>query len=259
MREAPSSPPAYRGGRVIRTDALCLPSRVMAKSTSRTPRTIQILMRIRAAALRRFVPHARRGSRKRPDPPLPATGRDLPRPAGRPVMTKTILAKQQRLDSSLPNSICFRMLQRTLPAGFIAPCLPTSQWLHEIKHDGFRIIARKKGAQVRLYSRPATTSLVVSRSSSRHWLAYVRAPALSMARLSRAMTTALRRLIWSVTTAPTAFDLIERNGDDDLRRVPPEVRKTTLASIVANSALKALCQSARIPPTVPAARPIGSK
>jgi bifunctional non-homologous end joining protein LigD len=54
------------------------------------------------------------------------------------------------------------MLQRTLPAGFIAPCLPTkttqlpssSQWLHEIKHDSFRIIARKKGAQVRLYSRP---------------------------------------------------------------------------------------------------------
>jgi ATP-dependent DNA ligase len=43
------------------------------------------------------------------------------------------------------------MLQRTLPAGFIAPCLPTktttlpsgSLWLHEIKHDGFCIIARK--------------------------------------------------------------------------------------------------------------------
>ena len=54
------------------------------------------------------------------------------------------------------------MLQRTLPARFIAPCLPTktaklpsgSQWLHEIKHDGFRIIARRSGAQVRLYSRP---------------------------------------------------------------------------------------------------------
>jgi hypothetical protein len=54
------------------------------------------------------------------------------------------------------------MLQRTLPAGFIAPCLPTKtdklpsggDWLHEIKHDGFRIIARKKGSQVRLYSRP---------------------------------------------------------------------------------------------------------
>ena len=29
-----------------------------------------------------------------------------------------------------------------------------SQWLHEIKHDGFRIIARKTGEWVRLYSRP---------------------------------------------------------------------------------------------------------
>jgi bifunctional non-homologous end joining protein LigD len=54
------------------------------------------------------------------------------------------------------------MLQRTLPAGFIAPCLPSkadqlpsgSGWLHEIKHDGFRVIARKNGAQMRLYSRP---------------------------------------------------------------------------------------------------------
>src|SRR5262249_13849293 len=44
---------------------------------------------------------------------------------------------------------------RTRPAS-IAPCLPTktdklpsgSQWLHEIKHDGFRIIARKTGAHV---------------------------------------------------------------------------------------------------------------
>ena len=28
------------------------------------------------------------------------------------------------------------------------------QWLHEIKHDGFRIIARKDGERVRLYSPP---------------------------------------------------------------------------------------------------------
>jgi hypothetical protein len=51
---------------------------------------------------------------------------------------------------------------RTLQTGFIAPCLPTNThtlpsgglWLHEIKHDGFRIIARKDGKWVRLYSRP---------------------------------------------------------------------------------------------------------
>jgi bifunctional non-homologous end joining protein LigD len=52
--------------------------------------------------------------------------------------------------------------QCTLPAGFIAPCLPAktdalpsgSLWVHEIKHDGFRIIARKVSDRVWLYSRP---------------------------------------------------------------------------------------------------------
>src|SRR5262249_46089773 len=50
----------------------------------------------------------------------------------------------------------------TLPAGFLHPCLPMGSkappsgkgWLHEIKHDGFRVIARKVGKRVKLYSRP---------------------------------------------------------------------------------------------------------
>jgi ATP-dependent DNA ligase len=49
---------------------------------------------------------------------------------------------------------------RALPAGFIAPCLPSpapqppsrEEWLHEIKHDGFRVIAREEGEWVKLYS-----------------------------------------------------------------------------------------------------------
>jgi bifunctional non-homologous end joining protein LigD len=54
---------------------------------------------------------------------------------------------------------------RRLPAGFIEPCLPTSarqprtgaEWVHEIKHDDFRVIARKDGDRVRLYSRPGNS------------------------------------------------------------------------------------------------------
>ena len=46
-------------------------------------------------------------------------------------------------------------------AVFLPPCLPTKTstpprgllWLHEIKHDGFRVVARKDGVKVRLYSR----------------------------------------------------------------------------------------------------------
>src|SRR5262249_34196852 len=46
------------------------------------------------------------------------------------------------------------------PAGLIAPCMPTEaskppvgpRWVHEIKHDGFRMIARRQGERVRLFS-----------------------------------------------------------------------------------------------------------
>ena len=46
------------------------------------------------------------------------------------------------------------------PAGF-NPCLPSpshkapsgSEWVHEIKHDGYRLIARRDGNRVRLYTR----------------------------------------------------------------------------------------------------------
>jgi hypothetical protein len=49
----------------------------------------------------------------------------------------------------------------SLPLGFVPPCLPSKAphpptgeaWLHEIKHDGFRVIARKGGERVRFYSR----------------------------------------------------------------------------------------------------------
>ena len=47
------------------------------------------------------------------------------------------------------------------PRGFIVPCRPTlaanvptgDGWLHELKHDGFRIIAHKDGERVHLWSR----------------------------------------------------------------------------------------------------------
>jgi bifunctional non-homologous end joining protein LigD len=44
-----------------------------------------------------------------------------------------------------------RACRLPLPMGFIKPCLPTTApcppsdetWLHEIKHDGFRVTTRK--------------------------------------------------------------------------------------------------------------------
>ena len=53
---------------------------------------------------------------------------------------------------------------RALPVACIAPCLPANgpqphsgeEWLHEIKHDGFRVVACKEGKRVKVYNRPDT-------------------------------------------------------------------------------------------------------
>ena len=51
--------------------------------------------------------------------------------------------------------------KRLQPPGFIVPCQPTlaskvpagDGWIHELKHDGFRVLAFKDGDKVRLWSR----------------------------------------------------------------------------------------------------------
>jgi hypothetical protein len=58
-----------------------------------------------------------------------------------------------------PNTARHSSHPRALSAGFAppssAPQAPSGdEWLHEIKHDGFRVIALKDANRVRLYSRP---------------------------------------------------------------------------------------------------------
>src|SRR6516165_7204612 len=52
-------------------------------------------------------------------------------------------------------------LRRNFPEGFVEPCIPIRatrppsgpDWIHEIKHDGYRLIVRRDGDNVRLYTR----------------------------------------------------------------------------------------------------------
>ncbi len=52
---------------------------------------------------------------------------------------------------------------KRLPAGFIIPAQPVlaarppsgARWVHESKHDGYRMIVRRNGPIVRIYSRNA--------------------------------------------------------------------------------------------------------
>jgi bifunctional non-homologous end joining protein LigD len=138
---------------------------------------------------------------------------------------------------------------RVLPAGFIWPCLPTSApqppsgelWLHEIKHDGFRVIARKNGKRVKLYSRPGNDLtkrfplIVETMAQLRPQSCTIDGEAVACGADGIACFELIRRWNTDETVFMWAFDLIELNGDD-LRRDPLVVRKATLASVVARAA-----------------------
>jgi bifunctional non-homologous end joining protein LigD len=125
--------------------------------------------------------------------------------------------------------------------GFVPPCLPIKApqppsgdaWVHEIKHDGFRVIARKDGERVRLYSRPGNDltyrfPLIVealARLRSRSCIIDGEAVCCDEDGMPSFDRIRYRRSDTSVFLY--AFDLIELSGDD-LRREPLEVRKATL-------------------------------
>jgi bifunctional non-homologous end joining protein LigD len=134
-----------------------------------------------------------------------------------------------------------------LPPGFIVPCLPTASdrcknglaWVHEIKHDGYRMIA---GAMV-IASGPIRAAGLIGpsgiRALWRHCALSGCARASSTARrcgagrtagpISRSCIRGLRRDVFLY-----AFDLIELNGED-LRPMPLERRKGKLEKPLARS------------------------
>jgi bifunctional non-homologous end joining protein LigD len=136
---------------------------------------------------------------------------------------------------------------RALPAGFIA-CLPTkaptpsgAEWLHEIKHDGFRVIARKEGERVRLYSRPGNDLtdrfplIVEALAKLRSRSCIIDGEAVACGDDGIPSFDRIRYRRHDASVFLYAFDLIELAGDD-LRREPLAVRKATLASLLARAA-----------------------
>jgi bifunctional non-homologous end joining protein LigD len=134
--------------------------------------------------------------------------------------------------------------------GFVPPCLPTKAkylpsgglWLHEIKHDGFRIIARKDGRRFRLYSRRGNDFthpfplVVEGLASLRSRSCIIDGEAVACDGNGVASFDLIRHHGHNDRVFLYAFDLIELNGDD-MRRDPLEVRKATLRSMLAKAAL----------------------
>jgi bifunctional non-homologous end joining protein LigD len=142
--------------------------------------------------------------------------------------------------------------ERTHPGlGLIKPCLPLPakrpptgpNWIHEIKHDGFRIMARRDATGVRLITRngndltnrfpfiETAVAALPARSCVVDGEAIVcdNKTGLAVFDLMRGH----RRIAGAVLCA---FDLIELNGED-LRRYPIEKRKSLLAKLLRDSHL----------------------
>jgi bifunctional non-homologous end joining protein LigD len=130
-------------------------------------------------------------------------------------------------------------------AAFIEPCLPSpadrppsgSNWIHEIKHDGYRLMARRDPVGIRLITRRGngwTTRFPLVVEAVNHLKVrsvLIDGEVVCCDERGLARFDVLRRRRNEEQAFLYAFDLLELNGTD-LRREPIEVRKATLASIL---------------------------
>jgi bifunctional non-homologous end joining protein LigD len=145
------------------------------------------------------------------------------------------------------------MLRSRGTSRFVEPCLPSPakqppagpDWIHEIKHDGFRIMARRDAAGVWLTTRAGNDF------SSRFPLIAIYFIAIAVRELpvrsclidgeaivcdedGFAVFDLIRRHGTLTNAEHCAFDLLELDGQD-LRREPIEKRKELLADLLSGS------------------------
>jgi bifunctional non-homologous end joining protein LigD len=141
------------------------------------------------------------------------------------------------------------MVLRASLSGFIQPCLPSPAerppsgpgWVHEIKHDGFRMMVRRDAAGVRLLTRNGYNwadryPLIAEAAgalAARSCLIDGEAVACDGDGMPVFDRLRYRRQDGAVFLF--AFDLLELNGQD-LRREPIEIRKRELGKLLRWSA-----------------------
>jgi ATP-dependent DNA ligase len=137
-----------------------------------------------------------------------------------------------------------RMGASRRPFGFVEPCRPSRaprppsgpSWVHEIKHDGFRLMVRREGARVRCFTRGAYDSvgrfpaIVEAASTIRAQSFLIDGEAVVCRHDGLSDFNALRSRRRGHEVTLIAFDLIEWQGND-LRDSPLEQRKQRLAKM----------------------------
>jgi bifunctional non-homologous end joining protein LigD len=133
-----------------------------------------------------------------------------------------------------------------LPVGFVEPCLPSvsataprgQEWVHEIKHDGYRMIVRRDGKRARVFTRRGfdwtgrfrwiEDALLSLRIQS----ATIDGEAVWCGEDGVSVFEKLHSRAYDYQVFLYAFDLLELDGED-CRREPLEKRKAALAGLLA--------------------------
>jgi bifunctional non-homologous end joining protein LigD len=132
--------------------------------------------------------------------------------------------------------------------GFIEPCIPTrapkppsgADWVHEIKHDGYRLIVRREGTAVRLFTRRGHDwterypAIAAAAAKLRARSFTLDGEAVVAGADGVAVFDALHRRHKATDAMLYAFDLLEHDGKD-LRALPLDKRKAKLARLLARA------------------------
>ena len=146
-----------------------------------------------------------------------------------------------------PAATVSRSTAPTLQAGFIPPCLPMqapvapsgSDWLHEIKHEGYRVIARHDGVRVRLYGAAGEDLThrypLIAEAMAKLPPCTIDGTAIACDESGAASFELLQLRRRDDRVFLYAFDLIELEGED-LRRNALSRRKADLGRLLADAA-----------------------
>ena len=129
--------------------------------------------------------------------------------------------------------------------GFVEPCIPTPSkkvptgelWVHELKHDGYRLLAKRTGNRVRLFTRGGYDwtnrypRIVQAVNKLRVKTLLMDGEAVCLDKKGRPDFDRLHTKCFDHEAVMYAFDLIELNGVDWTKE-PLEKRKARLAKVL---------------------------
>ena len=140
------------------------------------------------------------------------------------------------------------------PSGFIEPCQPSkvarppsgSLWVHEIKHDGYRLMVRRDGSRVRCFTRNGNDwadrfpSIVEAAARLKAQSFLIDGEVVIARDDGMPDFHALRSKRRGPEAVLYAFDLLEHDGAD-LRDLPLIERKQRLARLLGRAKRQAIC------------------